>query len=251
MICPCCGAEEKDLSEKCSMCGEDIDRERFYEINIRKGDELLLKGKPEAAAAFYKKAAEFVDDRAEVYIKAGTALMKKNDKSAASMYLKALKFDFYDSSVHSLLINLYDKFGKTRELKQWYEQNRMYMDEEFIEKQLAIIENTFRFKNDESMRKEYEVLEKNRSHGFVESIKRYGILNGVIGVTILLIAAGYIGQYFFKADMSFLFMFAAFFFFTAAAAVFTFRRLTVKKKKKQGKHSLKEYLSEFDIDDKE
>lgn len=249
MICPHCGAELPRVVPACGLCGRDIDIRGIHESWVKKGDEALSFGEHDKAVSNYKKALEFTAGNEDIYLKLGNALNAKGDKQAAGMFFKALNYNFYSERAHDLLIALYTKYRKLEDLKAWYQKSAASADPEFIEKKIRIIESTIKISQEQL----YAVPEFSESSGLgktlIKSIKRYVIMNTVIGILLILVGGGIAAGYFLGMNTKFIIMFAGLF-FTATLLMVFFYRLKKIKKAKESMIKPEDILKDFASQDK-
>lgn len=233
MICPHCGAQLPRVVPACGLCGKDIDIRGIYESWVKKGDEALSTGEHDKAVSNYKKALEFTAGNEEIYLKLGNALNSKGDKQAAGMFFKALNYNFYSERAHDLLIALYTKFKKLEDLKAWYQKSATSADPDFIEKKIRIIDSTIKISQEQL----YTVPEYAESSGLgkvlIKSLKRYVIMNTVIGILLVLVGGGIAAGHFLGMNTGFIMVFAVLFFAATLFMVFLYRLKKIKKAKEE------------------
>ncbi len=248
MLCPECGAEVKEYFTTCSLCGKIIDREEAFKKFMAKGDEFFKSDEIEKAIISYNRALDYKKDSEDIYIKLGNAYMKKNDKKAATCYLKALSYNFYNDVTHNFLITFYSRFNKLEELKSWYIQNKNKFNNDYIDKFIKIIENTILFTTEKSVK--IGTKDDNFFTNFKESIKSYLLVNVVSGVMLLLLAAGFLLSFLFKINISFFLIFIGV--FSLISLVFiTYKKMkSIKnlKKTKETQIDLENILKEIKKD---
>jgi tetratricopeptide (TPR) repeat protein len=242
MNCPHCGADTKNAVTICPLCGKTLDRENAFESYIKKGDDAYAADELDKAIISYRKALEYSAGSEDLYLKMGNIYNKKNDKQAASMYMKALAFNFYNDRIHSMLITLYSKYRKLDDLKKWYEQSRGKADPAFIDKYIKIIENVNFFSSQTGDRKPVS-----KTGGMAEmfflSMKKYVIMNIVAGIVFFIVALAIVAGIVFKINIAFIFIFSGTFLVVSIVMVFISRR-GKSVKKETGKTSLVEIMAE-------
>ena len=207
MNCPNCGADTKNAVTICPLCGTTLDRMSAYNSYLKKGDDFSASGEIDKAVMSYNKALEYSAGDEDIYLKLGNAYNKNNDKKAATAYMKALTFNFYNDKTHNMLIALYSKYGRLADLKKWYEQSRGKADASFVDKYVKIIENVDYFsKNSES--KIPASKNKGLAETLISSMKRYVIMNIVVVIFVLVIALAIVAAIMFKVDTSFIVLFS-------------------------------------------
>ncbi len=241
MLCHECGAEIKDYFTTCSLCGKVIDREKAFKNFVEKGDEFFRSDEIEKAIIAYNRALDYQKDNEDLYIKLGNAYMKKNDKQAATYYLKALSLNFYNDVTHNYLIAFYSKFNKLEDLKSWYIKNKERFDNEFINKYIKIIDNTILFTTEKKIKIGTE------DNGFwcelKKSMRMYLMFNIIFGVVFLLLVVGLLFSYFLKINVSFFLVFAGMFLIMGIFFI-TFKKMENLKKKKDKHINIEDFLKE-------
>jgi len=228
MICKSCGAVIEKGLEKCPLCGNKIDIGELFREFVDKGNAAFEKGDTDKAVLFYKNALEHGDVNEETYIKIGIAFEKKNDfKSARDMYFKALKLNFKNDNAHNLLIGIYSKHNKLNDLKSWYESNAERFHEDTADKYVKIIENIIDFKKQPPVKIAAE--DDGIKTNLIKGLKNYIILNVVIGIVMLLVAAAFIGYYVFKINGAYILVFAAIFFIISFAVIMYYKMRNIKR----------------------
>jgi|ERR1035437_53850 tetratricopeptide (TPR) repeat protein len=238
MNCPHCGAHIDGNPDNCPLCGAYIDRQGLYAGFIKKGEEALGTPDYDKAMDYYQKALDTgYPPAADIYIKYGNAYDKKNDKQAAGMYLKALAFDFYNEHVHTLLIAFYDKYNRLNDLKKWYEKSRGTAGNEFIDKEIKVIDSIITFRQnaaskplpgDEAKQKQVE----RAIHRLGGWFKDYIMMNIVFGIVIVLMGIGIAAGLIFKLNFIIIFAIIGFFLLASIAVVIFLRRKKIREIKK-------------------
>ncbi len=228
MICKSCGAViDKDL-EKCPLCGNKIDKGEIFREFIEKGNAAFEMGDIDKAVLFYKNALEHGDVNEETYIKIGIAFEKKNDfKSARDMYFKALTLNFENDNAHNLLIGIYSKLNKLNDLKNWYESNAERLNYDTANKYAKIIENIINFKKQPLIK--IAAGEDDLKTNLIKGLKNYMILNVVIGIVMLLLAAAILGYYVFKINGAYILAFAAIFFVISLSVIMYYKMRNIRR----------------------
>jgi len=247
MICKNCGAEMGTAPDKCPLCGAPVDKEGLFREFSEKGDGYFFTGDYGRAAAFYQEALDTGHPAdTEIYIKYGTALDKKNDRRAAAMYLRAISADFYNERAHALLITCYDSHNKLPELKKWYEKSGAGYDAGFVEKQVKIIDAMINFRANPSVTVPDKV--SAAPAGLIKAaggwFKRYIIINIVLSVVFLILAAGAAMFYFLKVNIIFSAAICVVFLRAGAPVVLWIRRRRARDAKNKTAR-LQEILDEF------
>ena len=238
MNCPHCGAHIDGTPDSCPLCGLNIDKEELYNGHVKKGDEAFSSGEYDKALLWYQKALDTgYPPTVDIYIKYGNAHDKNNDRQAAGMYLKALSFDFYNEHVHTLLISFYDKHNRLNDLKKWYEKSRGNAEEDFINKEIKIIESIIAFRNEAanqpSASDEMKVKQvENVIKGLGGWFKNYMMMNIVFGIAIVLMGIGVGAALMFRLDLIVIFAIVGFFLLASIIVVVYIRRKKVKEMKK-------------------
>ncbi len=240
MICPHCGSQIRDFVPSCQMCGNEIDREKFFNIYFVKGRTAFETENYDSAIVNLKKALEFKED-SSTHVKLGLSYEKKGLKNlAASEYVKAISADFSNENAHNLLVNVYLSQHKHSEIKAWYEKNIAAGNEEIAQKMIKIIDTSKRFMENTSAfipETKKEAQAQGRIGKFVvKYLKTYALLNAVLFFGFMLIAASFLLAKFFKTDPVIL-LSATAFFFISAAVMFLFIRAKKKKEKKLSSES--------------
>lgn len=241
MNCPHCGAETGNAITICPLCGKTLDREKAFISFVEKGDAAEEAGEIERAIINYNKALTYSQGNEQIYLKLGNLYFKINDKNAANMYFKVLQFNFYNDYAHNMLITLYSRFRKLDDLKNWYEKNRGKYEDDFIDKYIKIINNIKHFTSDMDMG--IKEKQENILKDMFESMKKYTILNVVIGIIVLFLIAGLFAGTFLKINPLVVFSFMLFFLFVIFIIVF-FQRITYVKKIKKDKMDLTDILKD-------
>lgn len=242
MNCPHCGADTKNAVTICPLCAKTLDRENAFLSYVKKGDDAYAAAEFDKAVMSYKKALEYSAGNEEIFLKLGNAYDKKGDKQAAAMYIKALGYNFYNDKVHNLLIALYSKYGKLNDLKKWYAASREKADPAFIDKYIKIIQGVSFF----SASKEVRVPAPKKTgigRTMMSSMKRYIIMNIVVGIFVLIVSLALAAGYFFRVNTSFLVIFSGVFMAVGIVIVVMTRSGKVKKKE-TGKQSLENLMAE-------
>ncbi len=231
MNCPHCGAETGSAITLCPLCGKTLDRQQAFTSFVEKGDMAVEIGDIEKAIINYNKALTYSEGNEQIYLKLGNLYFKKNDKNAVNMYFKVLQFNFYNEYVHNMLITLYSKFGKLDDLKNWYEKNRGKYREDFIEKYIKVIGNIKHF----TTRTDFGIKEKKENilTDFLQSMKKYTLLNIVLIFIVLLLIGGLFAGTFLQLNPIIVFTFMLFFVFVIFVIVFFQRIMYINKKKKE------------------
>lgn len=242
MNCPHCGADTKNAVTICPLCGKTLDRDDAYASYLKKGDDFSDAGDLEKAILSYRKALEYNTGDEDTFIKLGNAYNKKGDKQAASMYMKALSFNFYNDKTHNMLIALYSRYGRLDDLKNWYSQNRGRIDEVFIDKYVKIIENVKYFSAKPDI-KIPATKTDNFVDGVISSMKRYMLLNIVGGIAVFVLGLAVVAGVVFKIDKTVIIAFSGLVFFAGVATII-FSRSRMKKKNDAGRESLEDIMAE-------
>lgn len=242
MNCPHCGADAKNAVTICPLCGKNLDKDNAFQNFVKKGDDAFAAGDTDKAVMSYKKALEYSAGNEDIFIKLGNAYNKKGDKQAAAMYMKALTFNFYNDKTHNMLISLYSKFNRLDDLKKWYEQSRALADAAFVDKYIKIIQNVHYFSTQADVRipaPKDEGLAKT----LVSSMKKYVIMNVVVGIVFVVISLAIIAGLVFKVNTSFIIMFTGFFMAVSIVMIIISRKNKAKKKGNE-KTSLEDAMAE-------
>jgi len=231
MICPHCGAETGNAITLCPLCGKELNREEAFISFAQKGDNAAEMDDVDKAILNYNKALTYSEGNEQIYVKLGNLYFKKSDKKAVNVYFKALQFNFYNEYVHNMLITLYSRFNKLDDLKIWYEKNRGKYREDFIDKYIGIIDNTKSF----SAKKDFGIKEKRENifKDFLTSMKKYVLLNVVLGFVVVLLIAGILSSVFLHLNPFIIFSFLLFFLFIIFVIVLFKRISQINKKKKE------------------
>jgi hypothetical protein len=243
MNCPHCGADTKNAVTLCPLCGKTLDREMAYAGFVSKADDALAAEDYDKAIISYRKALEYSQGTEDIYLKLAAAYNKKGDKQAASMYMKALTFNFYNEHTHNMLIALYSRYGRLDDLQKWYEQSRDKADPEFIDKHIKIIKNVKYFSYEAPVK-----IPASKPDNFLESfmlsMKKYVILNIVMGIIGLVATLAIIAAVVFKVNTTYIVMSAGVF----IMATITILLMTRKKrgvKKDAGQATLEAMMAEI------
>ncbi|MCE5300984.1 MAG: hypothetical protein LLG37_08975 [Spirochaetia bacterium] len=236
MNCPHCGGVLEQNQETCSLCGTLIDSRDIYNNLVRRGTEAYEMSEFEKACTYYNKAYETGLYDAELCVRLGMVLDKKNDRRAAGMFLKALSFDFYNEHVHNLLIGFYDKYRRLSDLKTWYEKSRGSVEDAFIDKQITIINNLIKFREQAPSGPEraHSTAGETAGHFLLNSFKQYIMMNVVLGVVLLLIGIAVAIGWIFKVNVMVIVVFAVFI-LLAGMAFMVMARVRKMRKIKEGK----------------
>lgn len=231
MICPHCGADTGNAITLCPLCGKTLDREQAFKSFIEKAEIAAQTGDIDKAIINYNKALTYLDGDEQIYLKLGNLYFKKKDKNAATMYFKVLQYNFYNDYAHNMLITLYSQFGKLDDLKMWYEKNKGKYDMNFIDKYIKIIDNIKQF----SVRTDFGIKEKkdNVLNDMFASMKKYILLNIVIGFVVVFLIVGLFAGTFLQINPMIIFSFMLFFLFVVFLVVFFQRMSYIKKNKKE------------------
>jgi tetratricopeptide (TPR) repeat protein len=239
--CPYCGADTKNAVTICPLCGKTLDRDSAFISYMIKGDDFMGAGDPGKAVLSYRKALEYSKGNEDVFLKLGNAYSRMNDKQAASVYMKALAFNFYNDQTHNLLITLYSRHGKLGDLKKWYEQSRAKADPEFIDRYIKIIDNIIYFKAQAGMR-----IPGSKSGGFAGSLasglKKYAMFNIVGFIIMVVVSLAIFAGIVLKVNTTFLFVFSASFLFISIG-ILIFARLRKAGKKVRNQATLEEFMA--------
>lgn len=231
MNCAHCGAEMGSAITLCPLCGKILDRQQAFNSFVEKGDLAEESGDIEKAILDYNKALTYSEGNEQIFFKLGNLYFKKNDKNAINMYFKVLQFNFYNDYAHNMLITIYSKFGKLDDLKMWYEKNREKYKGDFIDKYIRIIDSIKQF----STKMDFGIKPKRENifNDMLISIKKYTMLNIVIGFIILFLTGGLLAGVFWQLNPMFIFSFMLFFLFVIFIIVFYQRVVQINKKKKE------------------
>ncbi|MCX8093354.1 MAG: tetratricopeptide repeat protein [Candidatus Goldbacteria bacterium] len=231
MNCPHCGADTGNAITLCPLCGKTLDRDMAFKSFVEKGDLAVETGDIDKAIINYNKALTYKEGNEQIYLKLGNLYFKKKDKNAANMYFKVLQYNFYNDYAHNMLITLYSNFGKLDDLKNWYEKNRGKYEDGFIDKYIKIIEGIKHF----STRTDVGIKETKDDFlkDMFESMKKYTVLNIVIGFIILFLIGGLFAGTFLHLNPMIVFSFMLFFLFVVLIIVFLQRIMHINKKKKE------------------
>jgi tetratricopeptide (TPR) repeat protein len=242
MNCPHCGADTGNAVTICPLCGKTLDREDAYASYMTKGDAAQAAGELDKALLSYKKALEYSAGTEDLFLKLGNIYNKKADKQAASMYMKALSYNFYNDNTHNMLIMLYSKYGKLEDLKRWYEQSRAKADPDFIDKYIKIIENVRFFTTKADIK--IPVTNQDKLGGvFMESMKKYMVMNIVLGIVLFVIGLAITAGVVFKLNASII-MLVSGVFLVVSIAIVLFSRRRKTGKKESGAPSLSDIMAE-------
>lgn len=250
MICPYCGASIRDFVPVCQMCGNEIDKDKLFRTYYDKAEANFASGVIDAAIVNYKKALEFRPDAA-THIKLGLCYQKKNMKTqAASEYVKALACDFSNEAAHNMLVNVYVSQGRHSEIRAWYEKNATQGDatqgrEELSARMIKIIDTSKQFlENAPEVQPEIkpDPIPGKLGKKIITYIKSYALINAVLAVGVILVAAAFVLSSFFKIDPVIMLSATAFFFLAAAIMFFVMR---ARKKNEKAKGTETELLSEL------
>ncbi len=231
MNCPHCGADTGNAITLCPLCGKTLDRDMAFKSFVEKGDIAAETGDVEKAIINYNKALTYLPGNEQIYLKLGNLYFKKKDKNAANMYFKVLQYNFYNDYAHNMLITLYSRFGKLDDLKNWYEKNRGKYEDSFVDKYIKIIDNIKQF----SIRPDFGIKETKDDvlKDMFVSMKKYTLLNIVIGFVVLLLIGGMLAGTFLQLNPMIVFSFMLFFLFVVFVVVFFQRIMHINKKKKE------------------
>ncbi|HDQ26038.1 MAG TPA: hypothetical protein ENN43_04750 [bacterium] len=243
MNCPHCGAETSWAKEECQLCGKVIDLAAAFKDYTKKGDACLAAGDYDRAIAGYTRALDYADADEALYLKLADAFGKKGDKKAAEYLMKALSLNFYNEETHNALISVYGRFKRLKELKKWYEAAKARFDPGFADRYIKVIDSL------ETFKMEYLAVEEkgreNFARVFVGSMKRYMVMNIVLGLMFLLVAGAVAAAFFTGANTMFVVSAGVFFFFISIIAVTAYKARAGRKKREAAAKGAESIMLEF------